>query len=219
MGLVTRYPVFINGAGGCCARALWAAFLARVWDICLGPCALASAPASLKTLSTQPSASSTLPTMCLLAFCAGPNETFNAPGEPYNCSACYEPATATRPQRKWVRRAAAVLYCPSPSLLYRTLAAQQCITLHALPVGSPKAIWKKSAPQLPCLYSPPGLHTLHTCLATLASLCSHFIYYLFLYIRRFWGFAQLNMDWEILTKNSSNFYAMCTRDSLSFRLT
>ncbi|KAG2423907.1 hypothetical protein HXX76_014960 [Chlamydomonas incerta] len=37
--------------------------------------------------------------------------------------------------------------------------------------------------------------------------------------RRFWGFAQLNVDWEILVRNLTRLYDLCERDSLHFNMT
>ncbi|KAG2441193.1 hypothetical protein HYH02_010037 [Chlamydomonas schloesseri] len=37
--------------------------------------------------------------------------------------------------------------------------------------------------------------------------------------RRFWGFAQLNVDWEILVRNLTRLYDLCERDGLHFNMT
>ncbi|KAG2492733.1 hypothetical protein HYH03_008899 [Edaphochlamys debaryana] len=37
--------------------------------------------------------------------------------------------------------------------------------------------------------------------------------------KQFWGFSQLNVDWEILTRNVTRMYDLCERDSLHFNMT
>ncbi|EFJ41790.1 hypothetical protein VOLCADRAFT_98166, partial [Volvox carteri f. nagariensis] len=37
--------------------------------------------------------------------------------------------------------------------------------------------------------------------------------------KRFWGFAQLNVDWEMLIRNITRMYDLCERDNLSFNMT
>ncbi|KXZ48227.1 hypothetical protein GPECTOR_29g131 [Gonium pectorale] len=36
---------------------------------------------------------------------------------------------------------------------------------------------------------------------------------------RFWGFAQLNVDWEMLIRNTTHMYDLCERDGLNFNMT